>query len=77
MNRRNRCRVFRMARRERNTFCIVFTKADKLGPVRFKENVEAYKNRLLEDLGRTSPGILYLFREKDREERNYSITSEV
>ncbi|WP_455496647.1 ribosome biogenesis GTP-binding protein YihA/YsxC [Coprobacter sp.] len=30
-------------------FCIVFTKADKLGPVRFRENVEAYKKRLLED----------------------------
>lgn len=30
-------------------FAIVFTKGDKLGKVRLKENVEAYKNRLLED----------------------------
>ena len=29
-------------------FAIVFTKGDKLGKVRLKENVEAYKNRLLE-----------------------------
>ena len=30
-------------------FAIVFTKGDKLGRVRLKENVEAYKNRLLEE----------------------------
>ena len=30
-------------------FALVFTKADKLGRVRLKENVEAYKNRLLEE----------------------------
>lgn len=30
-------------------FAIVFTKGDKLGKVRLKENVEAYKKRLLED----------------------------
>ena len=30
-------------------FAIVFTKGDKLGRVRLKENVEAYKARLLED----------------------------
>lgn len=30
-------------------FAIVFTKADKLGRMRLQENVEAYKNRLLED----------------------------
>lgn len=30
-------------------FAIVFTKGDKLGKVRLKENVEAYKARLLED----------------------------
>ncbi len=30
-------------------FAIVFTKGDKLGKVRLKENVEAYKNRLLEE----------------------------
>ena len=30
-------------------FAIVFTKGDKLGKVRLKENVEAYKTRLLED----------------------------
>ena len=29
-------------------FSIVFTKADKLGPTRVKENVEAYKKVLLE-----------------------------
>lgn len=29
-------------------FSIVFTKADKLGPVRLKENIEAYKQVLLE-----------------------------
>ncbi|MBQ0082157.1 MAG: ribosome biogenesis GTP-binding protein YihA/YsxC [Paludibacteraceae bacterium] len=29
-------------------FSIVFTKIDKLGPVRLKENVEAYKQKLLE-----------------------------
>ncbi|MBQ0029012.1 MAG: ribosome biogenesis GTP-binding protein YihA/YsxC [Paludibacteraceae bacterium] len=29
-------------------FSIVFTKADKLGPMRVKENVEAYQNALLE-----------------------------
>ena len=29
-------------------FSIVFTKADKLGPVRLKENIEAYKTVLLE-----------------------------
>lgn len=29
-------------------FAIVFTKADKLGPVRLRENVEAYKRFLLE-----------------------------
>ena len=29
-------------------FAIVFTKADKLGKVRLEENVEAYKNKLLE-----------------------------
>lgn len=29
-------------------FAIVFTKGDKLGKVRLKENVETYKNRLLE-----------------------------
>ena len=29
-------------------FAIVFTKGDKLGKVRLKENVEAYKSRLLE-----------------------------
>ena len=30
-------------------FAIVFTKGDKLGKGRLKENVEAYKTRLLED----------------------------
>ena len=30
-------------------FALVFTKGDKLGKVRLRENVEAYKNRLLED----------------------------
>lgn len=30
-------------------FAIVFTKGDKLGRVRLKENVEAYKQRLLEE----------------------------
>ena len=30
-------------------FAIVFTKGDKLGKMRLKENVEAYKKRLLED----------------------------
>ena len=30
-------------------FALVFTKADKLGRVRLKENVEAYKARLLEE----------------------------
>ena len=30
-------------------FAIVFTKADKLGRMRLQENVEAYKNRLLEE----------------------------
>ena len=30
-------------------FAIVFTKGDKLGRVRLKENVEAYKTRLLEE----------------------------
>ena len=30
-------------------FALVFTKGDKLGKVRLKENVEAYKTRLLED----------------------------
>ena len=30
-------------------FAIVFTKGDKLGKVRLKENVEAYKARLLEE----------------------------
>ncbi len=30
-------------------FAIVFTKGDKLGKVRLKENVTAYKNRLLEE----------------------------
>ena len=30
-------------------FALVFTKGDKLGKVRLKENVEAYKARLLED----------------------------
>ena len=30
-------------------FAIVFTKGDKLGKVRLKENVESYKNRLLEE----------------------------
>ena len=30
-------------------FAIVFTKGDKLGKVRLKENVEAYKTRLLEE----------------------------
>jgi GTP-binding protein len=30
-------------------FAIVFTKGDKLGKVRLKENVMAYKNRLLEE----------------------------
>ena len=30
-------------------FAIVFTKGDKLGKMRLKENVEAYKNRLLEE----------------------------
>ena len=30
-------------------FAIVFTKGDKLGKVRLRENVEAYKTRLLED----------------------------
>lgn len=30
-------------------FAIVFTKGDKLGRVRLAENVEAYKNRLLEE----------------------------
>lgn len=44
-------------------FCIVFTKADKLGPVRFKENVEAYKNRLLEDWEELPP-VFYTSSEK-------------
>ena len=30
-------------------FAIVFTKGDKLGKMRLKENVEAYKTRLLEE----------------------------
>ena len=30
-------------------FALVFTKGDKLGKVRLRENVEAYKTRLLED----------------------------
>lgn len=30
-------------------FAIVFTKGDKLGKIRLKENVEAYKTRLLEE----------------------------
>ena len=30
-------------------FAIVFTKGDKLGKMRLKENVETYKNRLLEE----------------------------
>ena len=30
-------------------FCIVFTKADKLGKMELEKNVEAYKKRLLED----------------------------
>lgn len=30
-------------------FAIVFTKGDKLGRMRLQENVESYKNRLLED----------------------------
>ena len=30
-------------------FALVFTKGDKLGKVRLKENVEAYKTRLLEE----------------------------
>ncbi len=30
-------------------FAVVFTKGDKLGKVRLKENVEAYKTRLLEE----------------------------
>ncbi len=30
-------------------FCIVFTKADKLGKAELEKNVEAYKKRLLED----------------------------
>ena len=30
-------------------FCIVFTKADKLGKLELERNVEAYKKRLLED----------------------------
>lgn len=30
-------------------FCIVFTKADKLGKMELERNVEAYKKRLLED----------------------------
>lgn len=29
-------------------FAMVFTKADKLGPVRLKENIEAYKAKMLE-----------------------------
>lgn len=29
-------------------FAMVFTKADKLGPVRLKENIEAYKQKMLE-----------------------------
>ncbi len=29
-------------------FSIIFTKADKLGPVRLKENIAAYQNKLLE-----------------------------
>ncbi|MCH5328427.1 MAG: YihA family ribosome biogenesis GTP-binding protein [Coprobacter sp.] len=29
-------------------FCMVFTKADKLGVVRLRENIEAYKERMLE-----------------------------
>ncbi len=29
-------------------FCIIFTKADKLGPVRLKENIAAYQAKLLE-----------------------------
>ena len=44
-------------------FCIVFTKADKLGPVRFKENVEAYKKRLLEDWEELPP-VFYTSSEK-------------
>ena len=46
-------------------FCIVFTKADKLGPVRFKENVEAYKNRLLEDREELPP-VFYTSSEKNQ-----------
>ena len=30
-------------------FCIVFTKADKLGKIELEKNVEAYKQRLLQD----------------------------
>lgn len=44
-------------------FCIVFTKTDKLGPVRLKENVESYKNRLLEDWEELPP-IFYTSSEK-------------
>ncbi len=44
-------------------FCIVFTKADKLGPVRFKQNVEDYKKRLLEDWEELPP-IFYTSSEK-------------
>ena len=44
-------------------FCIVFTKADKLGTVRFKKNVEAYKNRLLEDWEELPP-VFYTSSEK-------------
>ena len=29
-------------------FCMVFTKADKLGPVRLRENIAAYKEQMLE-----------------------------
>ena len=29
-------------------FCMVFTKIDKLGPVRLKENIAAYKERMME-----------------------------
>ena len=36
-------------------FAIVFTKGDKLGKVRLKENVEAYKARLLEEWEELAP----------------------
>ena len=36
-------------------FAIVFTKADKLGKVRLEENVEAYKNKLLETWEELAP----------------------